>query len=229
MLIHLAETSDEVRQIRERYDRTPTEHLEAIGFLGPDVIAAHAVWLEDADIEILARNQVGVIHNPESNMKLASGTMRVEELLSAGVAVGIGTDGAASNNDLDMFGAAFLASLLQKHMRKDPTALPATEALAMATISGARALGLHAEIGSLEIGKRADLVIVSGNLPNLVPRYDAYSHLAYATRGSNVRVTVVDGRVLFEDGIFLTLDRDAVVAAAWEMRDQIESAVANAR
>ncbi len=229
VLIHLAETSDEVRQIRERYDRTPTEHLEAIGFLGPDVIAAHAVWLEDADIEILARNQVGVIHNPESNMKLASGTMRVEELLSAGVAVGIGTDGAASNNDLDMFGAAFLASLLQKHMRKDPTALPATEALAMATISGARALGLHAEIGSLEIGKRADLVIVSGNLPNLVPRYDAYSHLAYATRGSNVRVTVVDGRVLFEDGIFLTLDRDAVVAAAWEMRDQIESAVANAR
>ncbi|HJO04408.1 MAG TPA: amidohydrolase family protein [Acidobacteriota bacterium] len=229
VLIHLAETNDEVRQIRERYDRTPTEHLEAIGFLGPDVIAAHAVWLEDADIEILARNNVGVIHNPESNMKLASGTMRVEDLRLAGVAIGIGTDGAASNNDLDMFGATLLASLLQKHMRTDPTALPAAEALAMATIAGARALGLEAQIGSLEVGKRADLTIVSGNVLNLVPRYDPYSHLVYAARGDNVRVTVVDGQVLYKDGSFLTLDRDAILAEAWKMRDQIEAAVADTR
>lgn len=229
VLIHLAETIDEVRQIRDRYDRTPTEHLEAIGFLGPDVIAAHAVWLEDSDIEILARNDVGVIHNPESNMKLASGTMRVEDLLRAGVAVGLGTDGAASNNDLDMFGATFLASLLQKHMRDNPTALPASEALALATISGARALGLAAQIGSLEVGKRADLAIVSGNVPNLVPRYDPYSHLTYAARGDSVRVTVVDGQVLFRDGVFSTLDRDAVLAAAWKLRDRIESAVASSR
>ena len=229
ILIHLAETINEVSQIRERYNRTPTEHLEAIGFLGPDVIAAHAVWLEDTDIEILAHNNTGVIHNPESNMKLASGTMRVEDLQRAGVAVGIGTDGAASNNDLDMFDATFLASLLQKHMRNNPAALPATDAFAMATIAGARALGLEAEIGSLEVGKRADLAIVAGNLENLVPRYDAYSHLAYATHGSNIRATVVDGRVLYKDGIFSTIDRDRILAAAWKLRDQIESAVAASR
>ena len=229
VLIHLAETSDEVRQIRERYDRTPTEHLEAIGFLGPDVIAAHAVWLEDGDIEILARHDVGVVHNPESNMKLASGTMRIEALQRAGVAVGLGTDGAASNNDLDMFGAMFLAPLLQKHTRNDPTALPASEALALATISGARAIGLEAEIGSLEVGKRADMTIVSGDVPSLVPRYDPYSHLAYAARGDHVRVTVVDGRVLYRDGVFSTLDSEAVVAAAWALRDQIEAAVATSQ
>ncbi len=229
VLIHLAETSDEVRQIRERYNRTPTEHLEAIGFLGPDVIAAHAVWLEDGDIQILARHDVGVVHNPESNMKLASGTMRVEDLLNAGVAVSLGTDGAASNNDLDMFGAVFLAPLLQKHVRIDPTALPAADALAMATIGGARALGLEGQIGSLEVGKRADLVVVSGNEPSLVPRYDPYSHLAYAARGDAVRTTVVDGQVLFRDGVFSTLDREAILSTARALRERIESAVASAR
>ncbi len=229
VLIHLAETSDEVRQIRERYNRTPTEHLEAIGFLGPDVIAAHAVWLEDRDIQILARHDVGVVHNPESNMKLASGTMRVEDLLNAGVAVSLGTDGAASNNDLDMFGAVFLAPLLQKHVRIDPTALPAVEAFAMATIGGARALGLERQIGSLEVGKRADLVVVSGDIPSLVPRYDPYSHLTYAARGDAVRTTIVDGQVLFRDGVFSTLDREAILRTARALRERIESAVASAR
>ena len=129
ILIHLAETNDEVDQIDERYGLTPTAHLENIGFLGPDVIGAHAVWLTDADIEILATHDVGVVHNPESNLKLASGVMRVDDLVAAGVATGLGTDGPASNNDLDMFGAMLTAPLQQKNFRTDPTATPATATL----------------------------------------------------------------------------------------------------
>ncbi len=225
VLIHLAETSDEVAQIQDEYGLTPTAHLENIGFLGPNVIGAHAVWLTDEDIEILARHDVGVVHNPESNLKLASGVMRVEDLFSAGVATGLGTDGPASNNDLDMFGALLTAPLQQKNFNVDPTATPATRVFAMATIEGARAIGMEDRIGSLEPGKRADVVIVDGDAPNLVPRYDPYSHLAYAARGDNVRATIVEGAVLFLDGDFLTLDVEATLAAAREQANRVREAV----
>jgi 5-methylthioadenosine/S-adenosylhomocysteine deaminase len=226
LLIHVAETRDEVDQIRRDYGSSPVQHLEQIGFLGPDVVAAHAIWVDAADRATLARRGVGAVHNPESNMKLASGTMPLAELRAAGVAVGLGTDGPASNNDLDMFGAITTAALLHKHMAADPTALPATEALALATIEGARALGLDATIGSLEVGKRADLIIVDGSRPNLVPRYDPYSHLAYTTRGSDVKTTIVDGRILFEDGRFTTLDPQRIEAAARQAAERVRTAVA---
>jgi len=225
LLIHLAETEDKVRQIAESYGATPTAHLDSIGFLGPDLIAAHAIWLTDADIAILAARDVGVVHNPESNLKLASGVMRIGALLDAGVATGLGTDGAASNNDLDMFGAMLAAPLQQKSVRVDPTATPAPTILAMATIGGARALGMDDTIGSLETGKRADVVIVDGDAPNLVPRFDPYSHLVYAARGDNVRATIVEGNVLYLDGEFRTIDVVATLAAARAQAARVREAV----
>ncbi len=225
VLIHLAETRDEVDQIQERYGVSPTEHLEALGFLGPDVIAAHAIWLDDDDIATLARRQVGVVHNPESNMKLASGPMRVEALHAAGVAVGIGTDGAASNNDLDLFGAMLLAPLLAKHEHGDPTALPAARVVAMATIEGARAIGMAERIGSIEVGKRADLVVLDGDSANLVPRYDPYSHLAYAARGHDVRATLVEGRILYLDGEYRTLEPATIIQAARAQAERVRQAI----
>lgn len=225
LLIHLAETRDEVQQIQSRYGHTPVQYLESIGFLGPDVVAAHSIWVNAADIATLAARGVGVVHNPESNMKLASGTMPVEALRDAGVNVGLGTDGAASNNDLDMFGAMLTAALLHKQMSEDPTAMPAREVVAMATIEGARALGMDDAIGSLEVGKRADLIVIDGGAANLVPRYDPYSHLAYAARGDNVKVSVVDGRILFEAGTFATLDARAVIEAARAAAERVREVV----
>jgi len=214
LLIHVAETRDELQQIRSQYGLSPVQYLDSVGFLGPDVLAAHSIWLDSADIATLAARGVGTVHNPESNMKLASGTMPIAALRDAGVAVGLGTDGPAANNDLDMFGAMLTTALLHKHMNEDPTAMPAAEVVAMATIEGARAMGMDDAIGSLEVGKRADLVIIDGSGANLVPRYDPYSHLTYAARAGDVRTTVVDGRVLFDAGVFTTLDANAVIAAA---------------
>ena len=225
ILIHLSETRDENAQVREQYGLSPTQHLERLGVLGPDVLGAHSIWVDAADIATLAERGVGVVHNPESNMKLASGTMPVAELRAAGVAVGLGTDGAASNNDLDMFEAIFTAALLHKHAAGDPTALPAAEAVAMATIEGARALGLDDRIGSLEAGKRADLIIVDGSGANQVPRYDVYSLLTYTASGADVRLTMVDGRILYRDGEFTHLDEAAIVAAARGLAARVREVV----
>ncbi|MGD8330024.1 MAG: amidohydrolase [Acidobacteriota bacterium] len=226
LIIHVAETQDEVDTIRSRYGLTPVGYLDSVGFLGPDVIGAHSIWVNDADIATLAERGTGVVHNPESNMKLASGTMPIAALRGAGIPVGLGTDGPASNNDLDMFGAMFTAALLHKHMTQDPTALPAAEAVAIATIEGARALGMEDLIGSLEVGKRADLIVVDGDRPNLVPRYDPYSHLTYAAHAGDVKTTIVDGNVLFDDGTFSTLDPDATIAAARALAERVREVVA---
>ncbi len=228
LLIHLAETSDEIDQIRADYELSPVEHLQRIGFLGPDVIGAHSIWVTGPDMAVLAEFGVGAVHNPESNMKLASGTMPVDALHDAGVAVGLGTDGPASNNDLDMFGAMFTAALLHKHATGDPTAMPAGTVVAMATIDGARALHMDDTIGSLEVGKQADLIVVDGSAPNLVPRTDVYSHLVYAARGDNVSTTVVDGRILYQEGAFLTLDADAIREAAWQAAEEVRQVVSGA-
>ena len=224
LLIHVSETSDEVDQVRQQHGARPVEHLASLGFLGPDVIAAHVIWVNDREISLLAEHSVGAVHNPESNMKLASGTMPLLALREAGVAVGLGTDGPASNNDLDLFAAMTIATMLQKHANADPTALPAVQTLALATIEGARALGLEDQIGSLEVGKRADLVVVSGEPASQVPRYDPYSHLVYVTRGAEVRLTVVDGRILYRDGDFLTLDPESVKAAARALAERVREA-----
>ena len=158
-------------------------------------------------------------------MKLASGTMRISDLQRAGVAVGLGTDGPASNNDLDLFAAMLVAPLLQKHAQADTTALPARKVVAMATIEGARALGMEDRIGSLEVGKRADIVIVDGDAPNLVPRYDPYSHLSYAARGDDVRATIVEGRVLYLDGQYRSLDAAAIRTQARSIAERIRGVV----
>jgi 5-methylthioadenosine/S-adenosylhomocysteine deaminase len=206
MVIHLAETEAEVRTIRERYGRTPVEHLESLGVLAPNVLACHCVRLSAADIDRLQRRGVKVSHNPESNMKLASGIAPVPDLLAAGVCVGLGTDGAASNNNLDLFLEMDTAAKLHKVHRLDPTILDAATVLRMATIDGARALGLGDRIGSLEPGKQADIIVLDLHKPHLTPLYHPESQLVYAARGSDVTTAVIDGRVVMENGRILTFD-----------------------
>jgi 5-methylthioadenosine/S-adenosylhomocysteine deaminase len=225
VLIHLAETRDEIALARKRHRATPVEFLESIGFLGPGTLAAHGVHLSPADIRTLARRNVAVSHNPESNMKLASGTAPVVAMQRGGVTVGLGTDGAASNNDLDMFEAMRQAALLHKLETGDPRAIPARKALQMATIDGARALGLDREIGSLEVGKRADLLVVSTSTARHTPMYDPLSHLVYVTRGDDVRTTIVNGRVLMRDRRVDTLEERAVLREAAEWAVKVRDAV----
>jgi 5-methylthioadenosine/S-adenosylhomocysteine deaminase len=229
MVIHFAETEDEVKIANDQYHLTPTAYLDSIGVLGPTTIGAHGVWVNDADIAILKRDGVGVAHNPESNMKLASGAAPVTKYLAAGVKLGLGTDGAASNNDLDMFEAMRQASFLAKHATHDPTAVKAQEALDMATIGGARVLGMDKRIGSLEAGKRADLILVSMSAARQTPLYDPVSHLVYVTRGDDVRTTIVDGRILMRDRQVRTLDRATVIADANQLAAKVRAAIAPAR
>jgi 5-methylthioadenosine/S-adenosylhomocysteine deaminase len=225
VLIHFAETEDEVRIAREQYQMTPAAALESIGFWGPNTIAAHGIWVTPDDIAILKRRGVGIAHNPESNMKLASGAAPVTAYLAAGVALGLGTDGAASNNDLDMFEAMRQASFLAKHATHDPTAVPARTALDMATIGGARVLGMETLIGSLEAGKRADLITVSMSAARQTPAYDPVSHLVYVTRGDDVRTTIVNGKILMKDRQVRTLNRAAVIADANRLAQKVREAV----
>ncbi len=225
VIIHLAETEDEVRIARDRHKLTPTGFLESIGFWGPRTLAAHGVWVTDEDIAVLARRKVGVSHNPESNMKLASGTAPVTKYLASAVALGLGTDGAASNNDLDMFEAMRQAGFLAKLATRDPTAVPARVALHMATMGGARALGMEALIGSIEKGKRADVITVSTSAARQTPLYDPVSHLVYTTRGDDVRTTIVNGKVLMRDRRVLTLDRATVIAEANRAAVAVRAAV----
>jgi 5-methylthioadenosine/S-adenosylhomocysteine deaminase len=225
LITHLAETNDEVKTANEKYHMTPTAYLESIGFFGPRTLVAHAVHVTPADIQILAARHVGVSHNPESNMKLASGIAPVESMRRAGVVVGLGTDGAASNNDLDMFEAMRQAAFLHKLVNDDPRAIPAPVAIEMATIDGARALGMEKEIGSLEPGKRADVIVVSMASARQTPMYDAVSHLVYVTRGDDVRTTIVNGRVLMREGKVLSLDEPTVLAEARAYADKVRAAV----
>jgi 5-methylthioadenosine/S-adenosylhomocysteine deaminase len=170
------------------------------------LVAAHCVWVDGEEIELLAAGGAGVVHNPRSNLKLGSGIAPVPDLLRAGIHVGLGTDGAASNNELDLFAEIQMAALIHKGVRLDPRAVPAAVAFEMATIGGARALRLDHLIGSLEVGKRADLTIIDLDEDNLVPLYDPLSHLAYAVESSDVRTVLVDGRVVLEDGRLTTAD-----------------------
>jgi 5-methylthioadenosine/S-adenosylhomocysteine deaminase len=225
VLIHLAETEDEATQSQAQHRLSPAGYLESIGFWGPRTLAAHGIWVDDDDIAILARRGVGVSHNPESNMKLASGVAPLAKYKTAGVTLGLGTDGAASNNDLDMFEAMRQAAFLAKLATRDPTAVPAKEALAMATLGGARALGMASEIGSLEPGKRADLISVSMSAARQTPLYDPISHLVYVTRGDDVQTTIVNGRILMLNRHLLTLDRTAVLNDARRESLRVRAAV----
>jgi 5-methylthioadenosine/S-adenosylhomocysteine deaminase len=224
-LIHLAETRDEMVVAKERLQPSPVAYLDSLGFLGAGVLSAHGVWVSDADIAILKARGVGVSHNPESNMKLASGTAPVPAYLRAGVALGLGTDGAASNNDLDMFEAMRMASLLHKLQNTDPRAVGAGTALEMATLGGARAMGLDKEIGSLEVGKRADVILVNVSGARQTPMYDPISHLVYVVRGTDVHTTIVHGRVLMRDRKVLSLDEPLILAEARQWAAKVRQAV----
>jgi len=228
LIIHLAETSVEVKDSQAAHGGlSPVAYLDSIGFFGPRTLAAHVVWTSPQDVTILKNRQVAVSHNPESNMKLASGVAPIPAYLAAGITVGLGTDGAASNNDLDMFGAMREAAFLHKVETGDPRAIPAATALEMATIDGARALGLDKRIGSLETGKRADVVVVSMTSARQTPLYDPISHLVYATHGDDVRTVIVNGRVLMRDRKLTTLNEAAVIADAKKLADSVRAAVAH--
>jgi 5-methylthioadenosine/S-adenosylhomocysteine deaminase len=223
--IHLAETSAETGLAMERHKQRPVAILESLDFWAPVTIAAHGVWIEPDEIALLKRRNVGVSNNPESNMKLASGTAPVMSYRKAGVNVGIGTDGAASNNDLDMFEAMRQAAFQQKLVTKDPTAISAPEALEMATIGGARVVGQHARIGSLEPGKRADIIIVDLSKARQAPLFDPVAQIVYASRGDDVRTTIVNGRILMRDRQVLTLDEAQVLREARIAADLVRKAV----
>ncbi len=227
LLIHLSETRDEQKQIADKHGTTPAKWLDSIGFLGPNVLAAHGVWLDPDDLRLLAERRVGLAHNPESNMKLASGVAPVVAARKAGIAVGLGTDGVAgSNNDLDMWEAMDFAGKLAKVSTMDPTALPAKDLLRMATIEGARAMKLEDRIGSLEPGKRADLVAVDLGKSRTSPVWDLYSTLVYSAKESDVTLTMVEGRVLWNGTRVTTLDEAKVIRDAEDWRKKIAASLA---
>lgn len=213
--IHLAETQAEVEDIKRRYGKRPVELVHEVGLFEVPVLAAHCVHLEPQEIEILREKGVAVAHNPESNMKLASGIAPVPEMLAKGVTVALGTDGAASNNNLELFGEMRSAALLHKVAKMDPTALNAYQVLQMATVNGAQALGLD-RVGSLKAGYKADLILVNFHQPHLHPHHDIIAHLVYAAQPGDVSLVMVDGEVLVENGRVLTMDEEEVYAKVKE-------------
>lgn len=225
ILIHMSEAPFENEQSRKEHGVSTVQYLQRIGLLGPDVLGAHCIWVDQADIQTLAHFGVGCSYNPSSNMKTAAGTMPALELLGAGVAVGIATDGAASNNNQDMFEEMDLAAKQQKLARMDPKALSAVQVVDMATITGAKALHLERQIGSLEAGKKADLIVVDTTAPHATPMYNVYSEIVYALKSSDVRTTIVGGKPLMEDRRMLTLDEPAILAKAAQYAAQIGGAL----
>jgi len=223
--IHLAETSAEIGMSQERHKMRPVAILDSLNFWAPTTLGAHGVWINDDEIAVLKRHNVGISNNPESNMKLSSGTAPVMNYRKANVSVGIGTDGAASNNDLDMFEAMRQAAFQQKLVTMDPTAITAAEAIEMATLGGARALGRPQHLGSLEAGKLADIIIVGMSKPRQQPLFDPVSQIVYASRGDDVETTIVNGRVLMRDRKVLTLDESKVLSEARAAADLVRKAV----
>ena len=226
ILLHVAETKQEIETVREKYQATPVVHLDKLGLLCPRLIAKHVVWATDDELLLLKKHNVGVAHCPQSNMKLASGIAPVPKMLELKLAVGLGTDGPASNNDLDMWEEIDTAAKLHKVATGDPTVVSARQALAMATIDGARAVHMAERIGSLEVGKEADFILVGIDAPHQTPLYDVYSHLVYATKASDVRTVVVAGKVIVEDRTPTTLDPESIRRDAMRYRDQIRALLA---
>ncbi|MEJ5329623.1 MAG: amidohydrolase [Desulfobaccales bacterium] len=212
--IHLAETKGEVEECRRRTGLTPARYLDRLGLLDENTVAVHAVWLEPEEVELLAARGVKVSHCPASNCKLAAGVAPVPEMLAAGVTVGLGADGAASHNRLDLLADMSLAARLHKVQRLDPTVLPAPEVVALATREGAKVLGLEHLVGTLSPGKAADLICLDLNRPHLTPLYDPYSHLVYAAGAADVRHVLVNGRFLLRDRRLLTLEWPELAARA---------------
>ena len=226
--IHMNETQKEIEDVKEATGMRPFEYLNDIGFLDKDVVAAHCVWLSDNEIKLIKENNVKVSHNPCSNMKLASGASPVGKLLNNDICVSLGTDGASSNNNLDLFEEMKFASLMQKLSTLNPEVLNANEVFNMATIEGAKALGLDSKIGSIEVGKQADVILVDLNSANLIPTNTISSNLVYAANGSNVSTTICNGQVLMEDKKLVNLDENKIfkeaVNSLKELKDLKEKA-----
>jgi 5-methylthioadenosine/S-adenosylhomocysteine deaminase len=214
--IHVSETKDEVKDSKKEKGLPPFEYLDSIGFLDSNVVAAHAVWVSKKEMRILKKRDVKVAHNPVCNMKLASGIAPVTEFTKKGITVALGTDGAASNNTLDMFESMKVCALLHKVGSMNPSIAPAYDVLEYATINGARALGLEKEIGSLEVGKKADIIMVDHQKPNLTPLSNPISHLVYSARSNDVDTVIVDGKIIMEKGAIRTLDKKEVLRYAQE-------------
>lgn len=222
--IHLSETAGEVEQTRSKYGVSPVRLLEQAGFLSDRVIAVHCVHLDREDIGILKKHDVKVSHCQESNMKLASGDAPIVELLREGVSVGLGTDGAASNNNLDIFDEMGSVAKYHKAVRKDPTVMDATTVLRMATCMGAKVVQ-RPDIGSLEEGKTADMILVNLDSPNMVPLYNIYSNLVYSAGGSEVSTVIINGRLVMENKKLLTADETEIIRRADEFAEKIKSAL----
>jgi 5-methylthioadenosine/S-adenosylhomocysteine deaminase len=222
LVIHLSETKKENDDEQAKRHRSPTQTLDALGVLNGRTVTAHCVWMSAADLQILKTRGVGVAHCPSSNMMLGSGVAPVVKMLALGIAVGLGPDGpAGSNNDFNMFEEMDLAAKLQKVITLDPQVLPAGQALEMATIGGARVLGMEKEIGSLEPGKRADMITVRLDRPNAEPLYDPISQMVYALKGEDVRDVMVNGKPVVEDGKILTLNEAQILKKAEEYRESV--------
>jgi 5-methylthioadenosine/S-adenosylhomocysteine deaminase len=227
IVTHISETKREVDDSLKAKGASPVDYLARIGFLSDRVIAAHMVWPNPGEIQILKRIGVGVVHNPQSNMKLAAGVAPAPQMMAAGLRIGLGTDGAASNNDLSMWEEMDTAAKLHKVISGDPKVMSAQQAFELATIRGAAALHLEKEIGSIETGKRADLVIVDRDALNQIPLYNVYSDLVYATKASDVATVIINGRIVMRDRRLLTLDEAAIKAAARVFREKIVKSLGN--
>jgi len=212
--IHLSETKFEYDNCLKEKNKTPVEYLESIGFLSENVIAVHAVYLSEKDLEILKKHNVAVSHNPVSNMKLASGISPLVKMLQSGINVSLGTDGCASNNTLDIFSDMRVCALLHKVSNFDASLVTAKQLVFMATTSAAKTLGREKELGSLEVGKKADIISIDLHKPHLTPVYDPYSHLAYCVSGADVRDVVVNGKVLMKNRVVLTMDEEKIINQA---------------
>ncbi|MGA9356069.1 MAG: amidohydrolase [Terriglobales bacterium] len=226
ILIHVGEMRKEWDDSLKNNNATPVQYLERLGILGPDVVAAHCIYVDETDRKILAAHQVGCVHNPSSNMMLASGVAPVPEERAAGIAVGLGTDGpAGSNNDLDLMEEMDLAAKLAKITKMSPLALNAKAVVEMATIDGARALHMEKEIGSLEKNKKADVIVISLDEPNAVPMYDIYAQLAYALKANDVETVIIGGRTVMKDHKLLTVDEEAAIAKANEYGKKVAASL----
>jgi len=222
--IHVSETAKEVAESKEKYGLRPVEYLDSIGFLSGRVIAVHCVHVSPDEISILNQRKVKVAHCPESNMKLASGNAPVNEMLAAGITVGLGTDGAASNNNLDMFDEMDVTAKVHKMTRNDPVGMSAPTVLKMATSEGAKVVQ-NPDIGSLEVGKTADIILIDLNKPHLVPLYNVYSHLVYSAGGSEVDTVIINGKLVMEGRKVLTIDEDKLLSQARQMGERIKKHV----
>ncbi|MBZ5681141.1 MAG: amidohydrolase [Acidobacteriia bacterium] len=226
ILIHASEMKKEWEDSQKQNGMSPVQYLDQIGVLGSDVVAAHCIFVDDADRKILADRRVGCVHNPSSNMMIASGVSPVPEMRAAGVAVGLGTDGpAGSNNDLDLMEEIDLAAKLAKITKMNPLAINAKAVVEMATIDGARALHMEKEIGSLEKGKKADVIVISLDEPNAVPMYDIYGQIAYSLKASDVQTVMIGGRVVMKDRKVLTVNEEAAIAKAREYKKRIAASL----